>query len=97
MCAHIVAVAMTNGDLQKLIDWHSKQQHGINVTSLAESGLPVISVGKKASKRKGVSKKKSAKISEGIDGASHGVFLEAEGSVERSKPSNSLLHFSKCA
>ena len=70
VCAHIVAVAMTNGDLQKFIDWHSKQQHGINVTSLAESGLPVSSVGKKASKRKGVSKKKSAKISEEIAGAS---------------------------
>ena len=70
VCAHIVAVAKKNEDLEKFIAWHKKQLHGVNVTSLAESGLAKSSIGKKASKRKGVSKAKSAKISKVIANAS---------------------------
>lgn len=70
VCAHIVAVAKTNGDLEKFVGWHKKRQHGVNVTNLAESGLPKSCIGKKTSTRKGVSKKKSAKISKVIARAS---------------------------
>lgn len=37
MCAHIIAVAKRNGDLEKFITWYKKQQHqqhGVNVTNL---------------------------------------------------------------
>ena len=62
VCAHIVAVAIKNGDLDRFITWHKKQDHQINTTKLAQSGLPMSCVGKKKAARKGVSKQKSAKI-----------------------------------
>ena len=62
VCAHIVAIAKKNGDLDGFISWHKQHNHGINATDLAQSGLPKSSIGKKNAPRKGVSKKKSAKI-----------------------------------
>jgi len=62
VCAHVVAVALKNNDLDKVIAWHSKQNHHVNTTQLAQSGLPMSSVGKKRVSRKGVTKQKSAKI-----------------------------------
>lgn len=62
ICAHIVVVALKNGDLDKFIARHSKQGYRVNTTELAQSGLPMSSVGKKKAPRKGVSKQKSAKI-----------------------------------
>ena len=62
VCADIVAVAITNGDLDRFITWHKKQDYQINTTRLAQSGLPMSCVGKKKAPRKGISKQKSAKI-----------------------------------
>ena len=62
VCAHVVATAQKNGDLEKVIAWHKRQGHSINATTLAQTGLPKASIGKKQATRKGVSKKKSAKI-----------------------------------
>lgn len=46
-CVHtcIIAVAKTNGDLDKFIAWHEQYQHEVNVTHLAESGLSKSSIG----------------------------------------------------
>ena len=57
VCAHVVAVAQRNGDLEKVIAWHKRQDHGIDATALAQVGLPKASIGKKQA-----TKKKSAKI-----------------------------------
>ena len=62
VCAHIVAVAIKNGDLDRFITWHKKQDHQINTTRLAQSGLPMSCVGKKKAPRKGMSKQRSAKV-----------------------------------
>ena len=62
VCAHVVATAQRNGDLEDVITWHKRQDHGINATALAQTGLPKAAIGKKQATRKGVSKKKSAKI-----------------------------------
>ena len=62
VCAHIVAVAIKNGDLDRFITWHKKQDHQINTTRLAQSGLPMSCVGKKKVPRKGMSKQRSAKV-----------------------------------
>ena len=62
VCAHIVAIAMKNGDLNSFLSWHKKRNHQVNTTAIAQSDLPLNSVGKKKSARKGISKQKSAKI-----------------------------------
>ena len=62
VCAHIVAIAMKNGDLNSFLSWHKKRNHQVNTTAIAQSDLPLTSVGKKKSARKGISKQKSAKI-----------------------------------
>ena len=62
VCQHIVAIAIRSGDLSKFLTWHKKQNHHVNTTHLAQSGLPLSSVGKKKAPRKGISKQKSAKI-----------------------------------
>ena len=62
VCQHIVAIAIRSGDLSKFLTWHKKQNHHVNTTHLAQSGLPLSSVGKKKVPRKGISKQKSAKI-----------------------------------
>ena len=62
ICAHVVAVADKNNELDNVISRHSKQNYTVNTTQLAQSGLSMSSVGKKKSNRKGVSKHKSAKI-----------------------------------
>lgn len=59
---HIVALAHRNGDLDKFISWRLGKKYNINATNVAESGLPKGSIGKKTAQRKGISKKKSAKI-----------------------------------
>ena len=62
VCPHIIALAHRNGNLDEFISWHMGQKYSINTTTVAESGLPKGSIGKKTAQRKGVSKKKSAKI-----------------------------------
>ena len=44
--AHIVVVAIRNGDLDRFIAFHKKLEHQVNTTKLAQSGLPMSSVGK---------------------------------------------------
>lgn len=61
ICSHTVAIARRNGELDGIISWH-KKHHVTNATELAQSGLPMGSVGKKKAKHKGVSKKVSTKI-----------------------------------
>ena len=58
ICAHVVAVADKNNELDNVISRHSKQNYTVNTTQLAQSGLPMSSV---EGNRKGVSKQKSAK------------------------------------
>ena len=62
VCAHIVAISIKNGDLTDFLSWHKKQNHQVNTTALAQSDLPLSSVGKKKAPRKGISKQRSAKI-----------------------------------
>ena len=59
ICAHIVAVAVRMGCLEKFLKWfNSKKESGPNLTALAEARKPK-SAGKK---RKGVTKKSAKKI-----------------------------------
>lgn len=48
-CSHIVAVALKNGKLHEYLAWHLRNKP--NMTTLAESGLPKTSIGKKPAKR----------------------------------------------
>ena len=62
VCAHIVAVAKKNGDLDSFLSWYNKRNHQVNTTAIAQNDLPLASVGKKKAPRKGISKQKGAKI-----------------------------------
>lgn len=59
-CSHIVAVALKNGKLPEYLAWHLRNNPIPNMTTLAESGLPKTSIGKKPAKRKGVSRNVSS-------------------------------------
>ena len=62
VCAHIVAVGILLTDnLHLFIDWYKRNNQSANITSLAQSGIPIG--GKKPKKRKGVSKSQSKNIS----------------------------------
>ena len=61
ICAHIIAIVNMEGKLEEFLSTHTKQCSIVNATTLAESGLPHSAIGKKPSKRKGMSKKTSAK------------------------------------
>lgn len=58
-CSHIVAVALKNGRLDEYLALHLRNNPMPNMTTLAESGLPKASTGKKPAKREGVSRKVS--------------------------------------
>ena len=60
MCAHSLAVAISEKSIQKFLKWHHDQSHLPNFTALSEFGKSA-SVGKKTSQR-GVTKKKSQQI-----------------------------------
>ena len=62
VCPHILAVVVKDGKLDNYLARHSKANTKLNMTTLAQSGLPISSVGKKVSKRKGVTKKTSNKV-----------------------------------
>ena len=62
ICSHVVAVAQKSGRLDEYLRWYRKNHPQPNMTTLAESGLPKASIGKKPAKRKGVSRKTSAEI-----------------------------------
>ena len=69
ICAHVVAVSRNCHDIQKLVAWYQKSGQTINMTKLAKTGVP-RGVGKKPSKRKGVSKAQSKRIQQQVDTAS---------------------------
>ena len=67
ICAHIVAVGILTDNLHLFIDWYKRNNQSANITSLAQSGIPIG--GKKPKKRKGVSKSQSKKISKKVENA----------------------------
>ena len=51
-CSHIVAVALKNRRLDEYLAWHLRNNPMPNMTTLAESGLPKASIGKKLAKNR---------------------------------------------